>query len=309
MQDNVKIRIATTGGLGNQLFQFAAALNYSNKRPVEVDRNLLVNNNSDIFKFISGEFISEVPFQKVSWVSKKLANELLRSSRGVKSLHPKDWYPIMYRRVTSYCLKHLYLRNYKVLAPAEIGFDRKFDISAHKSLLVGYFQSYKWFEKIVVKDVFRLQESAMSVTFKALRSTAEKSHPIIVHIRLGDYISSKDMQILPSEYYKKALLRLRQDSNIDEVWVFSNETSKVEQYLPLESGHKFRIIDEDLSAAQSLELMRFGSAYVIGNSTFSWWGAYLKYNPAAPVYYPSTWFKSIKSPNMMHPNDWEALDI
>ncbi|CAN2170097.1 Fut1_Fut2_like domain containing protein [Candidatus Nanopelagicaceae bacterium] len=309
MQEKSKVIIAATGGLGNQLFQVAAALSFSKLSPISIDQNLFNNSNKDIFDFIPAQRVKIVPFKEVGWVNRKLANGLLRASRGTKSAHPKDWSPNKYRRVASYLLNKRYCKDYEVFSPSEIGFDPNFQLRDQGALLIGYFQSYKWFESSKVKELFGLQETSKSKAFETLKKSAEISKPIILHVRLGDYVSSKDLGILPAKYYKEALSKLRPVLNKDEVWVFSNETIKVEEFLPRESGYKFKVIDTELTPAQTLELMRYGSAYIIGNSTFSWWAAFLKYDRNARVFYPSTWFRQINRANMMHPIDWEALEI
>ena len=43
-------------------------------------------------------------------------------------------------------------------------------------------------------------------------------------------------------------------------------------------------------AVVTLEKMRWGSGYVIGNSSFSWWGAFLSHTKNAPTVAPKPWF-------------------
>jgi hypothetical protein len=54
--------------------------------------------------------------------------------------------------------------------------------------------------------------------------------------------------------------------------------------------------------------MRHGSAYVISNSTFSWWGAVLKYDESAAVWAPRPWFKSQRSPEDIYGENWHLVD-
>jgi hypothetical protein len=71
----------------------------------------------------------------------------------------------------------------------------------------------------------------------------------------------------------------------------------------------FVVPDKDISPSETLELMRYGRAYVIANSSFSWWGAYLRMNHRASVYAPKKWFKGMEDPADLIPPDWRIVPI
>ena len=54
--------------------------------------------------------------------------------------------------------------------------------------------------------------------------------------------------------------------------------------------------------------MRLGRGYVIANSTFSWWAAYLSLNPGVEVVVPSPWFMGMEDPGELIPPNWKQLD-
>ena len=58
------------------------------------------------------------------------------------------------------------------------------------------------------------------------------------------------------------------------------------------------------STAVTFEIMRLGFGYVIANSCFSWWSAFLRYDKNAKVIAPETWFKALESPKCLFPSDW-----
>jgi hypothetical protein len=50
--------------------------------------------------------------------------------------------------------------------------------------------------------------------------------------------------------------------------------------------------------------MKYGSAYVIANSSFGWWAAYLKKDKNARVFAPSPWFANLPEPCDLFPPEW-----
>jgi hypothetical protein len=93
------------------------------------------------------------------------------------------------------------------------------------------------------------------------------------------------------------------------VWVFSDEPTEVNQYIKLPLGYGMRVVgDNGLNPAETLELMRHGSAYVIANSTFSWWAAFLSYERGCPTIMPAPWFQNMPSPEGIKPENWIEIE-
>jgi hypothetical protein len=65
--------------------------------------------------------------------------------------------------------------------------------------------------------------------------------------------------------------------------------------------------DKNLNSAETLELMRCGKAYIIANSTFSWWGAMLSNSENPMVICPDRWFKSQAEPLHLIPKYWKRV--
>mgnify|MGYP003342821508 FL=1 len=96
----------------------------------------------------------------------------------------------------------------------------------------------------------------------------------------------------------------------DDIWVFSDEINLVRKEIPFKEN-KYRVKwfgNLELTDYETLELMRYGSGYIIANSTFSWWAAYLAYNKSAPVIAPNKWFQQGEDPNELCPPDWIKIE-
>ena len=138
---------------------------------------------------------------------------------------------------------------------------------------------------------------------------AKYEKPLIIHIRLGDYANLDLFGIPEKEYYFKALRMAWASNKYKKIWVFSNEPSKVEQFIPSELKKFSRIVTQELeNAAATFQIMRLGKGYVLSNSTFGWWAAFLSENENAKVFVPSPWFKNIAEPKYLIPPRWKKLE-
>jgi hypothetical protein len=183
-----------------------------------------------------------------------------------------------------------------------------FEMGLGNKLVSGYFQTYRWaqdgsvFQKLKTMEILA---PGPQLTYFVNLAKIEK--PLIVHVRLGDYKSEYDFGILSANYYFGAIEKVPREE-YKKIWLFSDETESALEFIPEYLRTDIRIIgDVDNSAASSLELMRYGHAYVIGNSTFSWWAAFLSYKSNATVVAPKPWFKNIPSPRDLIPQNWTTF--
>ena len=175
--------------------------------------------------------------------------------------------------------------------------------------LVGYFQSYMYPSNNPTSSFLKAlsvkQECKELIRYKNL---AIIEQPLVVHIRLGDYKNEEHFGVLSASYYSTAVKVMWESKKYKKIWVFSDEPELARALYSNIFPNELRWIPEiDNSAAKTLELMRHGHGYVIGNSTFSWWGAYLSYTREAKVIAPEPWFKTLPSPNLLIPPNWETI--
>ena len=145
------------------------------------------------------------------------------------------------------------------------------------------------------------------------RNLAKIELPLVVHIRLGDYKGEDAFGIPNIEYYQSAIKDQFQLNQYRKIWAFSDEPELAKDVLKDFDPELIRWIPEIAnSTAQTFEVMRFGRGYVIANSSFSWWGAYLNKNIRKIVCYPSKWF----GPKTQHhdtsdlcPEEWTKIDF
>jgi hypothetical protein len=289
-KENPKILLSLAGGLGNQLFQLAAALNLSRGHEVELEtgvahprRNQL--GEAEIQSFILPDRVKIRKLKYPNWLMVKNTNLFLRFSASDKNFHKILGYRILL--LISSIINSMYFREWRrTLAAKALGYSQV-EVGPGKVFLIGLFQSHKWVtEQSVFKAMSALEVKHPSEELLLLRQASKQEIPLVVHVRLGDYLSEHSFGIPNQAYYKRAIeSALEKDpSNIS---------------IPIRE-----IGDIGTSSAETLHAMRFGNGYVIANSTFSWWGAFLSVNSNAPVYFPDPWFKSTHSPENLTPSHW-----
>jgi len=294
------------GGLGNQLFQLAAGLYYSSNGTVLVDelgkprRN--EQNLTELESFILPKGVYVHRKTPVSFFSQKMLNYGIRIGARSSSRNLQVQLVEKSSRILSFLNPEKFI---SLGLNCGTGFDSKFSPS-DSAVCVGYFQSSEFVrENRVLSQLMSLRLADPSATFLDLEERAEEASPIVVHIRLGDYMSENSFGIPSKSYYENGIIRVdRQDSQVP-IWLFSNEPSKAINLIPKAFLPRvFVVPSQGLSSAESLELMRRGSAYVIANSTYSWWAAMLSYHGQSQVVAPTPWFLSGPTPNLIYPDSW-----
>ena len=124
-------------------------------------------------------------------------------------------------------------------------------------------------------------------------------------MRFGDYRLESSFGLLNQKYYQESVNELWGSGDFKSVWVFSDEIDEARRYLQDMKISEIRYIpDVANSSAQTLEAMRLGQGYVIGNSSFSWWAAKLSNNSNAKVIAPTPWFIGQDEPSELIPPNW-----
>jgi hypothetical protein len=174
--------------------------------------------------------------------------------------------------------------------------------------LVGYFQSYRYVEKSR-QYLLKAKIHSVGPELEELNLVAKEEMPLVVHLRFGDYLLEENFGIPSREFYSTGISKLLARGSCKSIWVFSDDLPKAREKLDLKNTLPIRWINSvDDSVVATLQAMRFGRAYVIANSTFSWWAAYLSLNPSVEVVAPSPWFMGMEDPKELIPPNWEQLD-
>ena len=174
--------------------------------------------------------------------------------------------------------------------------------------LRGYFQTEKYFKHIEkeIRSDFTFKDEIL-VPCKEMIESVE--NPIALHVRRGDYIKNAENHFnLPIEYYDAALGKFDDDRNVivfsdDPLWCHDEGIFVDDRF----------IISENDDNRVDLCLMSLCNDFIIANSTYSWWGAWLSSNKDKKVIAPVQWFgktgytKDHNTKDLI-PNDWTIIN-
>jgi len=208
--------------------------------------------------------------------------------------------------------------NWRAYRESRAGFDRGFARLGDTSYLVGYWQSFRYFESCAAELSAELQPVLpLSPASAELLARIQAHETIAVHVRRGDYVSlaaaARYHGVLPLAYYTEALQRLQSRHPRAGLLVFSDDPDWCRAQLPCPAAQTgFVTHNQGGDAWQDLVLMAACRHHVIANSSFSWWGAWLadQRQGAAGrlVFAPAQWFAATPiAPQDRFPAHWQVL--
>lgn len=205
--------------------------------------------------------------------------------------------------------RHIPSLNYKIIQEKNFELDKELILKPSKNcFLRGYWQSEKYFNdfKEIVKQDFTIKtEMPNSVLQEASKIISLGNRSVALGVRRYQEVTKfVNIKLTEKEYYLKAMELVSKKIENPVFICFSQDPIWVKQNL----GKKYNIQfatpkDSDNGAIEDLYLMRLCKHFIISNSTFYWWGAWLADNKSKIIVAPNNWL------NKFTPNpDWILID-
>ncbi len=176
--------------------------------------------------------------------------------------------------------------------------------------LDGYWQSYKYFEFIsdTIRNDFTLKRPP-EAHIQRLQTEIQSQQSVCLHVRRGDYVGNAYHEVVFKDYYYQALDVLEAKTGIDHIYVFSDDIEWCKANLAF--LHPATFVDDIYAgerASGHFALMQSCTHFIIPNSSFSWWAAWLGESKEKIVIAPKKWFgdSSIDISNRIPP-EWITL--
>lgn len=285
------------GGLGNQMFQYAAARALSLKLglPLKLDTrdfsgyklhqgfelNRLFNCNAEI---ATNNDLAKT----IGWHRVKLAQRFLRKPQLKKIRH----------------------ENYVV----EPHFNYWSGIKQLRDnvYLDGYWQSEQYFiefaDNIRTEFTFKLPLSDKNIEISNLISQV---NAVSLHVRRGDYVSSPKTSathgLCSLDYYRAAIEYVSAYVSHPYFFIFSDDMTWVKDNLDIGPSAFFIDHNTNQESYNDMRLMSACKHNIIANSSFSWWGAWLNQNAEKIVIAPKQWFSKSTDTSDLIPAAWVRL--
>lgn len=291
---NKKVIVRIFGGIGNQLFCYAAAR-----------RLAFINNAELVIDNVSG-FRYDYVYRRRYMLDH--FNIPFRKATAGERLEP-------FSRIRRYLLKRIErlkpFEKRKYIQQEGLDYDPrllKFKVNG-TVYIEGYWQSEDYFKDIewVIREELKIKAPDDEKNI-AMAELIKKELSVAIHFRFFDRPDIKSNHNAPAEYYAKAVNFIEKHLSNAHYFIFSDRPIEARRLIKLQD-ERVTLVSHNLGdnyGFADLWLMTLCKHFIIANSTFSWWGAWLSESKnkivIAPIInHPSWSFKGLL------PDNWIKL--
>lgn len=285
------------GGLGNQMFQYAAGLALAERLgvPLKLDVSGFLEYNLRKFELSNLSITAEIANQK----DLDLFNLKSTSSRKSVAGLARKWFG---------------KKQYLPYPEPHFQFDYKFKELTGPVYLDGYWQSMRYFSEIAdtVRKEFTVRVSETDRNCDVEQQIKQSESAVSVHVRRGDYASNPVVTqfhgLCHMDYYRKAMIHIQDKWPEAKYFVFTDDPAWVAENFPSEFSWQLVKTNNADSGWLDMRLMSMCRHHIIANSSFSWWGAWLGGNSEKVVVAPKNWFANAPHDTSdLLPPDWKKI--
>ena len=199
---------------------------------------------------------------------------------------------------------------FSVFTERNFDFDPRFSHCGPQTYLVGYWQSERYFAEVadLVRAELTYQPAPDAANARWL-TRIRGANAVCVHVRRGDYLLPAHFRhhgLCSADYYRRAMRLMRDRVADPRFFVFSDDWSWCREHL---ADDDTVIVDanEPNAGQDELRLMAACRHHVIANSSLSWWGAWLAASAGQIVAAPTPWFTQRPQTPDLLPAGWTAI--
>lgn len=291
------IRLILTGGLGNQMFEYAAARSLSLRLNTALEIDLYAIN------------------KKTKGTKRELELSVfdlhLETNSSWKSRVLVKAFPIVEKNRKLFQKWFGYFRDHSAIVYSPL-----FASLSGNIILHGHFQNTRYFSEYEaeIRTEFKFREP-LTGRNKEIAKQIQSSQSVSIHIRRGDYLTDamakNNFAVCDELYYQKAIAFIETKFGISHFYVFSDDIAWAKSHIQFGSNRvEFIDWNKDRESYRDMQLMSLCRHNIIANSSFSWWGAWLNANKSKTVIAPSQWFsEEIRNDDLsdFYPKNWTII--
>jgi hypothetical protein len=277
------------GGLGNQLFQFAAAYAVAKRHGAELILDTSFYNRtmtaSEVVRHFQLDAYNLPPHNQVSsfwkdeeppprasfWLKRRLNKKLHKLARWRRD-----------RRINLQREKHFYHDD--------------LTLPKQENWFLGYYQSELYFRDVAddIRQILTLKNGLSSIGQENERLIKAQPLSVCLQVRRGDFVSNAATNAFigtaSMDYYRRAIAVMQKMYGPDiHFFAFSDDRDYVREQFGFLENMTF-LPGQTIHPYDDIHLMSCCSHYIIANSSFAWWGAWLNPRTDKTVIAPRWWF-------------------
>lgn len=285
------IIVQIKGGLGNQMFQYAAARQLSVKHGVPL--------KLDTLSFLQSETGDHT--KRCFELDKFKIDAQIAQKQEIDTLKKKSFSNFIRQTYIRERLFGIFARNLKS--------------AGNNCYLNGYWQNEKYFKEIddIIRREFVFIEELNDDYITGIREQITQSEAVSVHFRRGDYVADKKINqthgVCSMEYYQKAVEKIAQNVFNPVFFVFSDDIGWAKSHFRTRFPMVF-VEKSDETQHSDFRLMSLCKHNIIANSSYSWWAAWLNTNNKKTVIAPQQWFSNKRKQRQakhITPKEWMRI--
>lgn len=262
------------GGLGNQMFQYAAGRRLAHVLGVDLKLDISGFENYNLRRYSLGNFNVQENFAS--------AEEIAASRIFKRGIVERVLAKVLCRQPTYITERHSHFDPDILNLPDDV-------------YLKGYWQSEKYFADIaeIIRREFTVKFPQTGKN-KELAEMIASRESVSLHVRRGDYVSNpkinREYGACEPDYYLRCVEQLTQTVKNPHFFVFSDDSEWSRDNLKQTCPATFVDHNKADKNYEDLRLMSQCKHHIIANSSFSWWGAWLNPKKDKIVFAPKQWF-------------------
>jgi hypothetical protein len=297
-----------SGGLGNQMFQYAAGRSLAHRTGASLildATGFTLSQERRSYALGGYDIVADVSFRGYAHAPTRPMVDL--PPRRGWSGRLGDILRPMRRRLAGESGR---AERFSIFSEKGFDYDPAFATLGVQTYLVGYWQSPQYFGDIAAsirKELHLLGEP--NATNAHWLARIRDANSVCLHVRRGDYLMPPHFAhhgLCSAEYYRRAMRHVRDFAPDVRFFIFSDDWQWAREHV---SADDTIVVEANGPGAgqDELRLMAACRHHILANSSLSWWAAWLAAADSQIVIAPKPWFTATAETPDLFPAGWLVL--